>query len=141
MKDNRISFCTISHVKESQRYFEEYSVLEFPRKSKKSKITAVPTAFSLGGTIFGGSMTNSASTRKCCLQSCNFRFFPPWRNLFKSRRMNFEYMTLMSHQIRFALSVSILHSGALEGYHIYYIYYNLYKVQVTSISFVSRWTA
>ena len=35
----------------------------------KSKITAVTTAFSLGGTIFGGSMTNSASTRKCCLQS------------------------------------------------------------------------
>ena len=43
---------------------------------KKSKITAVPTAFSLGGTIFGGSMTNSASTIKCCLQSCNYRFFP-----------------------------------------------------------------
>ena len=43
---------------------------------KKSKITAVPTAFSLGGNIFGGSMTNSASTRKSCLQSCNFRFFP-----------------------------------------------------------------
>ena len=60
--------------------------------NKKSKITAVPTAFSLGGTIFGGSMTNSASTRKCCLQSCNFRFFPAWRNLFKSSRMKFEYM-------------------------------------------------
>ena len=30
-----LSFCTISHVKESRRYLEEYSVLEFPRKSKK----------------------------------------------------------------------------------------------------------
>ena len=30
-----LSFCTISNVKESRRYHEEYSVLEFPRKSKK----------------------------------------------------------------------------------------------------------
>ena len=44
----------------------------------KSKIKAVPTAFSFGGTIFGGSMSNSASTRKCCLLGFNFfRFLSP----------------------------------------------------------------
>ena len=44
-------------------------------RRRKSKITAVPTAGSFGGTIFGGSIANSAFTRKCCLHSCNFRFF------------------------------------------------------------------
>ena len=30
-----LSFCTISHVKESRRYLEEYSVLEFLENQKK----------------------------------------------------------------------------------------------------------
>ena len=62
--------------KQTHTQQSSFNNIDYYYYHKKSKITAVPTAFSLGGTIFGGSMKNSASTRKCCLQSCNFRFFP-----------------------------------------------------------------
>ena len=47
-----------------------------PKKcNKKSKIAAVPTACSFGGTIFCGWWIDSASKEKCCMHSCNFEFF------------------------------------------------------------------
>ena len=44
------------------------------RHTEKSKITAVATELYFGGTIFWW-LSESASMRKFCLQSCNFRFF------------------------------------------------------------------
>ena len=48
--------------------------------SKKSKIVAVPTASSFGGTIFGGWWIDSASKRKCFRHSCNFGFLSRHRH-------------------------------------------------------------
>ena len=42
---------------------------------KKSKIAAVPTACSFGGTIFGGWWIDSASKRKCCFTAAILDFF------------------------------------------------------------------
>ena len=43
--------------------------------NKKSKIAAVPTTCSFGGTIFGGWWIDSAAKRKCCLHAAILDFF------------------------------------------------------------------
>ena len=55
--------------------YYEHNFCSLECHNKKSKIAAVPTTCSFGGTISGGWWIDSASKRKCCLHSCNFGFF------------------------------------------------------------------